>query len=247
MSFKILTAREEQKLNYDKRAGNYKNYPKIRKITEEILPGYNHVFDLIHDKKRTMKYFGFNCNCTEFGGRRCTHYYQLRRFPWSFRTAQHNISLNTSNKLIKAQRKTERGYSSLIRFFMCWKSFESYTNLFGISPDKFFKGLNGKKIINICNQIRKTDRQTKEGQHLLTEHLFLYCKSENAENLNFFINGDDSHFIFYCRSIRNMFVHGELSASPNGLSAIKFANLLDKLSEFFVAEIKNHFFNISLK
>ena len=44
-----------------------------------------------------------------------------------------------------------------------------------------------------------------------------------------------------------MFVHGELSASPNGLSAIKFANLLDKLSEFFIAEIRNHFWNISLK
>jgi len=42
-----------------------------------------------------------------------------------------------------------------------------------------------------------------------------------------------------------MFVHGELSASPNGLSATKFANLLDKLSNFFIAEIKNHFLNVS--
>ena len=245
MSFKILSAREEQDLNYNKRSSSYKNYPKIRKIREEILPGYNRVFDLIEDKKRTMKFFGFDCNCKEFGGRRCTHYYQLRRFPWRFRMAQHDILFYTDNKLLSTQKKTGRGYSSLVKFFMVWNSFEVYTNLFGISPEKFFKNLSSRKIIKICNRIRKTDKRTNDGKYLLTEHLFLYCQSENAEKLNFFIKGDDSHFMFYCRNIRNMFVHGELSAGPNGLSATSFSNLLNDLSIFFIDEIKNHFLNVS--
>ena len=51
--------------------------------------------------------------------------------------------------------------------------------------------------------------------------------------------------MFYCRNIRNMFVHGELSAGPNGLSATSFSNLLNDLSVFFIDEIKNHFLDIS--
>ena len=54
--------------------------------------------------------------------------------------------------------------------------------------ENFFKNLSSRKIIKICNRIRKTDKRTNDGKYLLTEHLFLYCQSENAEKLNFFIN-----------------------------------------------------------
>ena len=53
--------------------------------------------------------------------------------------------------------------------------------------------------------------------------------------------------LFFAKEVRNMYVHGNLTANPDGLSSIKFANFLSDLSEFFIVEIKEHFKEISYK
>ena len=53
--------------------------------------------------------------------------------------------------------------------------------------------------------------------------------------------------LFFAKEIRNMYVHGNLTANPDGLNSFQFARFLSDLSDFFIIEIKEHFREISYK
>ena len=245
--FNIMSVRQEEKIrkkNREKklktRSKKYTNYNKLRKIREQVLPGFNHVFDLIEDREYTLKDMGLNCSCNQFSDRWCPHYYELKRFPWRFRMAQHSVTYTTENSIIECEESTRNGYESLSKFFMVWSAYEVYTRLFGIKPQTFYYGIRRERIKDICQKIRTLDTD-KDGNHKLTEFLVKYCMSANSERLNEFINGEDKWFLFFSKEIRNMYVHGNMSAAPNGIKAKDFSKFLDDLSLFFINEIKAHF------
>lgn len=52
---------------------------------------------------------------------------------------------------------------------------------------------------------------------------------------------DKNNLFKVSRHLRNMYVHGELSARPNGVNAKKFSFFLQALTHFFISEIKANF------
>ena len=242
-TFKIMSVQEERELKEKaiaERSKKYVNYRKLREIREEVLPGFNYIFDLIEDRKITPKDIGLNCKCNQFSDRWCNHYYELKRFPWRFRMAQHSVVYTTDNPVIECEDSTRMGYESLSQFFMVYTAYEVYLNLFGIKPLSFYYGIRRKRIKEISKKIRTLDAK-RDGKHRLTEFLVRYSTSINSNRLNEFIQGDDQWFLYFAKEIRNMYVHGNLSAGPNGLPAKEFSLFLNDLSLFFINEIKAHF------
>ncbi len=214
------------------------------KVLDEVLPGFYNLLKKVNDETISLKDIGINCHCDKpINVKKCSHYRDFERFPWRFRIAQHKISFITFNEKIKCVESTRRAYEELSRFSMIWSSYEIYTRLFNLKPWDFFKELNDVRVKIICNKIRKIDSEKK-----FTEFLIKHSHGENAErNLKSFIGGNNSMLLFFAKEVRNMYVHGNLTANPDGLSSIKFANFLSDLSEFFIVEIKEHFREISYK
>lgn len=214
------------------------------KLFDEVLPGFYNLLKKVKNKTVTLKEIGINCNCDSYqSGNDCSHYRDFERFPWRFRIAQHKISFITFNDKIKCVESTRKAYEELSRFSMVWSAYEIYTRLFNLKPWDFFKELNDINVKIICNKIRKIDSEMK-----FTQFLIKHSYGENAEkNLKSFIGGDNSMLLFFAKEVRNMYVHGNLTANPAGLKSLQFANFLSDLSEFFIIEIKEHFRQISYK
>ena len=217
----------------------------IDKILNEVLPGFPNLLNKINDGSITLKDIGINCFCSNQcqDHDKCKQYLDFERFPWRFRIAQHKVSFLTFNEEIKCVESTRRAYEELSRFSMVWSAYEIYTRLFDLKPWDFFKELNETRVKIICNKIRKIDNEKK-----FKKFLIKYSHGENADrDLNGFIGGNNSMLLFFAKEIRNMYVHGNLTANPDGLNSFQFARFLSDLSDFFIIEIKEHFREISYK
>lgn len=214
-------------------------------ILEEVLPGYNNLFNKLQNNELLLKDIGIYCNCSssQRNGSNCEHFQNLERFPWRFRIAQHKISYISFNEIIKCVDSTRKVYEELSRFSMIWSAYEAYVNLFNIKPWDFFKELDPIRVKILSNEIRKIDKERK-----FTKFLIKNSRSEAANrNLKNFIGGDNSMITFFAKEVRNIYVHGNLTANPDGIKTTDFAIFLSKLSDFFIIEIKDHFREISYK
>tara|TARA_Y100001970_G_C13992278_1_gene728834 strand:- start:74 stop:799 length:726 start_codon:yes stop_codon:yes gene_type:complete len=227
----------------NKSNSKYTNEYKLRRIRGESLPGFNKIFDLIEKKEITLNELGIRCKCIQFPDKKCDHYYQLRRFPWRFRMAQHCISFNTDNDNLKFDKETGNCYEQLGQFFMIWTAFEEYIRMFGVFPSQFSLFIPDAQISNLCRKLRSMDQDNK-----LVDFLIKHSKnSSGKKRLKSFKNGNNRWIIIYCQELRNMFAHGTLTANPNNLEAKEFSKFLTVLNKFFIKQIREHFSELSIK
>ena len=154
--------------------------------------------------------------------------------------AQHRTKFLASSKEIECEPNTRICYEYLNQFFMVWSSLEVYCALFGLTLEKFFEECSNESIHYATELTRKFDRPIND-KYLLGDHLLSFSEADNPNLIYSFLKGDNTYFMFYCRHIRNMYVHGELSARPNGVKAKKFSFFLQALTSFFIREIKANF------
>jgi len=128
---------------------------------------------------------------------------------------------------------TERGYSALTRTV-----FERYTDLAGIHCPyaPFFAYVPKIELSKLANLIDRADPNYKLFDHLRSQSL-----PQNQDQLERFRSGDRHAVVFYASAIRHIYVHGHLTAHPNGCTSENVETICHAISDFLIRGIRDDF------
>lgn len=135
--------------------------------------------------------------------------------------------------------ETEKGYSALTRIFLSYSVFERYTALAGIwQPYKpFFKYVPPRELSGLGEIIKRNDPKRK-----LFDFLRQLLKEDlHKQSLERFQAGEIWQTIYYASALRHMYVHGHLTASPQGVPPENIAMICNEVSRSLLHWIKCDF------
>ena len=231
-----------------------RNQKLIDNISEKTLPGLFKIMKNLESGNISLselgvgsyiipgKYTSFKvCNCNKL---ECDHYYELRRFTWRFRMAQHKSRLYLAesdyvHSDIKFDKKegTSRAYARLSQYFALFTCVERIMDMFNLSLKDFIYEVKYHRLKEISSQLRKLDKNEN-----IVSHILRHSRKDTKEfQARKFIDNNDTFITFYLVELRNMYAHGSLTANPNGLTAKRFARFLEELNNFLITEIKDFF------
>lgn len=190
---------------------------------DEVLPGFSEARLLIKTAGDSVKPLGF------LGDK-----YEFYRFANRYRMAVRFAGI----QLEGFGENTERGYSALTRTFFAWSGFERYTDLAGIHCPyaSFFAYVPKIELSKLANLIDRADPDYKLFDHLRSQSL-----PPNQDQLDRFRSGDRRDVVFYASAIRHIYVHGHLTAHPNGCTSENVETICHAISDFLLSGIRDDF------
>jgi len=136
--------------------------------------------------------------------------------------------------------ETSDGYASLTRVLFAWSAFEGYAELANdpIPPYPALFSYHPKHHIRDLARIcREEDPENKLG-------VFLKEHSQSDYQVNFlerFQKGHDLAVLTHAACVRHIFVHGRLTAHPNGLPAQNLTTICNALAQFLIDFMRDDF------
>lgn len=191
---------------------------------DKALPGFSKARDIIKRHKDSVAMFEFNGDKFEF-------YRLVNRYRMAV--------CFKGVKLDGFGPETEKGYSALTRIFLSYSVFERYTALAGIwQPYKpFFRHVPARELSGLAKTIKRNDPERK-----LFDFLRQLLKEDlHKQSLERFQAGETWQTIYYASALRHMYVHGHLTASPQGLPAENIAMICNEISRSLLHWIKCDF------
>tara|TARA_B100001057_G_scaffold282743_1_gene283152 strand:- start:1424 stop:2050 length:627 start_codon:yes stop_codon:yes gene_type:complete len=190
---------------------------------EDVLPGFSDARSIIKAANDTIFPLQYKGNKFDF-----------YRFVNRYRMAKQfcGILLNTFKE------PTQDGYSALTRVFLVWSVFERYADLADNPPpySQLLSMVSRLKLNLLADQIERND-----SEHKLYEFLHEQSLEHNRSYLERYRDGDRRGVIFYAAALRHIYVHGHLTAHPNGCQADNVQTICNTLSEFLLELISEDF------
>ena len=190
---------------------------------EDALPGFTEARQIIKDAEDSIFPLQYKGNKFDF-----YRFVNRYRMAMQFR----GISLDGF------EDSTEDGYSALTRVFLTWSVFERYADL-ADNPPPYGQLLSmvPKLDLNIlADHIERHDTE-----HKLYDFLHDQSLEGNRHYLERYRDGDRRGVIFYAAAIRHIYVHGHLTAHPNGCEADNVRTICDALSDFLLELMRKDF------
>lgn len=156
---------------------------------------------------------------------------QLSRWAARFRLAKSFKGLDLGDHY--AGSDTPDLYSAITRIFFVYSAFETYCRIIGLNPSREsqVKVLqDAQSQSNAIETIRQLDPKSSFAS-FLEEHL---SGPELRTMMREFINGQDVNVSFLARCTRHVFAHGVLTANSPGLSAKRFDQVSQIISDFLL-------------
>ncbi len=133
-------------------------------------------------------------------------------------------------------------YSAITRIFLVYSAFETYCRILGLNPkyESQVKVLQDSQLQKgVIKSIRELDPKNSFSGFLY-EHL---SGSELKNMMSEFMSGQDVNISFLARCTRHIFAHGVLTANAPNLSAKKFDQVSQLLSDFLLTSMDQDFEN----
>lgn len=191
---------------------------------DKALPGFIKARGIIKRHKDSVTMFEFNGDKFEF-----------YRFVNRYRMAVRFKGVSLEGFGIE----TQKGYSALTRVFLSWSVFERYMELCGIWHPyaKFFRHVPRQELSALTKLILRNDPGKK-----LFDFLRHHLKDDlHKKSLDRFGSGDSWAVIYYASALRHIYVHGHLTASPQGVPADNIAMICNEVSRSLLHWIKIDF------
>lgn len=156
---------------------------------------------------------------------------KLARWSARFRLAKSFKALDLGDHY--SSLDTPQLYSAITRIFLVYTAFETYCQIIGLKPNEEsqVKMLQDSQFQQDTIQIiRGLDPQGNLSKFLL-EHLHSRLSKQMMQE---FINGKDVNISFLARCTRHIFAHGILAANSAGISANKFHQISQVISDFLL-------------
>lgn len=194
---------------------------------------YQHLEDALSgftDARAVIKAAGDSVFPLQYKGSKFDFY----RFVNRYRMAKQFRGINLEG----FEEPTVDGYSALTRVFLVWSVFERYTELAGDAPPyKQLLSLVPKLEFNkLADHIERHDRE-----HRLYDFLHGQSLEHNHHYLERYRNGDRRGIVFYAAAIRHIYVHGHLTAHPNGCHAEDLQEICNSLADFLLTLMQTDF------
>ncbi len=194
------------------------------KYLDAALPGFIKARAIIKRNKDSVAMFEFNGDKFDF-------YRFVNRYRMALRFK--GVKLDGFGDM------TEKGYSALTRIFLCYSVFERYTELIGVwHPFKpFFRDVPRSELSNLTKLILRNDPGKK-----LFDFLRRNLKDDlHKKSLDRFGSGESWAVIYYASALRHIYVHGHLTAYPQGCPAEQVAMICNEVSRSLLHWIKCDF------
>lgn len=160
-----------------------------------------------------------------------TNFAQLARWSARFRLAKSFKALDLGDHYSGSD--TPQLYSAITRIFLVYSAFETYCRIIGLNPSREsqVKALQDTQSLKTINKsIRDLDPKNAFPS-FLEEHL---CDSNLKEMMHEFIEGQEVNVSFLARCTRHVFAHGVLTANSPNLSAKRFDQVSQVISDFLL-------------
>lgn len=163
---------------------------------------------------------------------------RLSRWSARFRLAKSFKALDLGDHYSGSD--TPNLYSAITRIFLVYSAFETYCCILGLNPkyESKVKVLQDSQLQkDVIKSIRKLDPENSFSS-FLCEHL---SGSELKKMMSGFMSGEDVNVSFLARCTRHIFAHGVLTASSPNLSAKKFDQVSQLISDFLLTSMDQDF------
>ncbi|MGA1409612.1 MAG: hypothetical protein ACO37W_07755 [Prochlorotrichaceae cyanobacterium] len=160
-----------------------------------------------------------------------TNFAQLARWSARFRLAKSFKALDLGDHYSGSD--TPQLYSAITRIFLVYSAFETYCRIIGLNPSREsqVKALQDTQALKTINQsIRDLDPKNAFSS-FLEKHL---CDPNLKQMMHDFIEGQEVNISFLARCTRHVFAHGILTASSPNLSATRFDQVSQVISDFLL-------------
>lgn len=160
-----------------------------------------------------------------------TNFAQLARWSARFRLAKSFKALDLGDHYSGSD--TPQLYSAITRIFLVYSAFETYCRIIGLNPSREsqVKALQDTQSLKTINKSIR-DLDPKNGfSSFLEEHL---CDSNLKKMMHEFIEGQEVNVSFLARCTRHVFAHGVLTANSPNLSAKRFDQVSQVISDFLL-------------
>lgn len=190
---------------------------------ESVLPGFSKAREIIKaadDSALPLQYKGSKFDFYRF----CNRYRMAAKFK--------GILLDGFGD------ETEKGYSALTHVFLTWSVFERYTELAGDRPPyrQLLALVPKMELAKLADHIERHDPE-----HRLYDFLHGQSLEQNQSYLERYRDGDRRGVVFYAASIRHIYVHGHLTASPNRCNSEDLTSICNALTHFLVELMRKDF------
>lgn len=147
------------------------------------------------------------------------------------------------------EQPTTDGYAALTRAFLAWSVFERYAALCNVRcPYKPLLAHVPKiQLSQLADTIERADRDGKFHEFLVEQSVFTKSRhgspadGAQPDGLEKFHDGDRRAVLFHAAAIRHIYVHGHLTAHPNGCSSEDTQTICHAVSDFLFQMIREDF------
>ena len=160
-----------------------------------------------------------------------SNFAQLARWSARFRLAKSFKALDLGDHYSGSD--TPQLYSAITRIFLVYSAFETYCRIMDLNPSRESEVQilqNAQSQKSIIQTIRRLDPNNTFAI-FLEEHL---SGSKLKKMMREFIDGQDVNISFLARGTRHVFAHGVLTANSPGLSAKRFDEVSQIISDFLL-------------
>jgi len=185
---------------------------------ELALPGFSKARLIIKGAGDSIRHLGFKGSKFDF-----------YRFANRFRLAHSFRGMNLDG----FSPETSDGYASLTRVLFAWSAFEGYAELANDPAPPYpalFSYHPKHHIKDLARVCREQDPENRLG-------VFLKEHSQSGYQVSFlekFQKGHDLSVLTHAACVRHIFVHGRLTAHPNGLPAQNLTTICNALAQFLI-------------
>jgi hypothetical protein len=158
------------------------------------------------------------------------HLGDLSRWSARFRLARSFRSLDLGDEY--SDSETPQLYSSITRIFLVYSAFEAYCGILGLRAGQ---ELEVKKMQDDCAQERIVQRiRDLDSGNQIAKFLMPHLNARLGSKIQDFIDGREVNVSFLAKCIRHIFAHGILAAHSSELSAKKFEEISQVISDFLL-------------
>jgi hypothetical protein len=156
----------------------------------------------------------------------------LYRFGNRFRFAK---SL-TGVTLDQYGQSTQDGYAGLLQTFTAWSAFEIFLRLHGERQEDCQPLIDPYDPKGLAERIRNIDQSAQ-----FYEFLKPLVRQKPREQLDKFLNNEECNVTYLASSIRHVFAHGTLAASPGGVDADNIVLITKEINCFLFGVMEADF------
>lgn len=160
-----------------------------------------------------------------------SNFAQLSRWSARFRLAKSFKGLDLGDHYSGSD--TPQLYSAITRIFLVYSAFETYCRVVGLNPSREseVQTLQDAQLQKIVIQAIRNLDPKNAFPSFLEQHL---QGQELKKMMSEFVTGQDVNVSCLARCIRHVFAHGVLTANAPGLSAKRFDQMSQIISDFLL-------------